>query len=163
PHRRKIQVDNRRRRSGGSRFHPVSKPFPDQPYPSSRRYPRNPPTVAAFPSQAGFRATQQGSALVRRGRGSNRNELSRRCPLPPETRRKGTFMPAKPRGRQKTAAARRSRRRALTLVTALAVPGLGVIAATCWLLASAETRTPSTARIALARTMVPARTAQTGT
>ena len=72
-------------------------------------------------------------------------------------------MPAKPSGRQKNAAARRSRRRALTLVTALAVPGLGVMAATCWLLASAETRTPSAARIALARTMVPAPTAQAGT
>ena len=66
--------------------------------------------------------------------------------MPPETSRKGTSMPAKPPGR----------RRALTWVTALAVPGLGIIAATSWLLASAEARSPSVARIALARAMVPA-------
>ncbi len=72
-------------------------------------------------------------------------------------------MPAKPSGRHQNATTRRNRRRALTWVTALAVPGLGVIAATSWLLASAETRTPSAARIALARTMVPASTAQAGT
>ena len=71
-------------------------------------------------------------------------------------------MPAKSPGRHQNAAARRGRRSALTWVTALAVPGLGVIAATCWLLASAETRTPSTARIALARTMVPTPTAWAG-
>ena len=71
-------------------------------------------------------------------------------------------MPAKPSGRHQNAAARRGRRRALTWVTALAVPGLGVVAATCWLLASAETRTPSTARIALARTMAPTPTAWAG-
>ena len=74
--------------------------------------------------------------------------------MPPETSRKGTSMPAKPSGRHQNAAARRGRGRALTWVTALAVPGLGVIAATCWLLASAGTGTPSAARIALARTMV---------
>lgn len=73
-------------------------------------------------------------------------------------------MPAKPSGRHQNAAARRGRGRALTWVTALAVPGLGVIAATCWLLASAGTGTPSAARIALARTVltgtiVPAHTA----
>ena len=72
-------------------------------------------------------------------------------------------MPAKPSGRHQNAAARRGRGRALTWVTALAVPGLGVIAATCWLLASAGTGTPSAARIALARTMVPAPTAWAGT
>jgi hypothetical protein len=68
-------------------------------------------------------------------------------------------MPAKLPGRHKDAAARR----ALTWVTTLAVPGLGVIAATCWLLATSGTRTPSAARIALARTMVPAPTAWAGT
>lgn len=72
-------------------------------------------------------------------------------------------MPAKPSGRHQNAAARRGRGRALTWVTALAVPGLGVIAATCWLLASAGTGTPSAARIALARTMVPTLTAWAGT
>ena len=72
-------------------------------------------------------------------------------------------MPAKPSGRHQNAAARRGRGRALTWVTALAVPGLGVIAATCWLLASAGTGTPSAARIALARTMVPTPTAWAGT
>ena len=65
-------------------------------------------------------------------------------------------MPAKPPGWHRTAATHRRRRRALTWVTALAVPGLGLIAATSWLLASAETRTPPAARIALARTMLPA-------
>ena len=72
-------------------------------------------------------------------------------------------MPARPRGRHQNAAARRGRRRALTWVTALAVPGLGVIAATSWLLASAEARTPSVARIVLERAMVPATTSWAGT
>jgi hypothetical protein len=63
-------------------------------------------------------------------------------------------MPAKPPGRHQNAAARRGRGRALAWVTALAVPGLGVIAATCWLLASAGTGTPAAARIALARTVL---------
>jgi len=72
-------------------------------------------------------------------------------------------MPAKPSGRHQNAAARSGRGRALTWVTALAVPGLGVIAATGWLLASAGTGTPSAARIALARTMVPSATAWAGT
>ena len=63
-------------------------------------------------------------------------------------------MPARPSGRHQNAAARRGRGRALTWVTALAVPGLGVIATTCWLLASAGTGTPSAARIALARTVL---------
>jgi L,D-transpeptidase catalytic domain len=71
-------------------------------------------------------------------------------------------MPAKLSGRHQNAAARRGRRRALTWVTALAVTGLGVIAATSWLLASAD-RTPSVARIALARTVVPTTTAWEGT
>jgi len=65
-------------------------------------------------------------------------------------------MPAKPSGRHQNAPTRRNRRRALAWVAALAVPGLGVIAATSWLLASAEARSPSVARMALARAMVPA-------
>ena len=72
-------------------------------------------------------------------------------------------MPARPSGRHQNATTRRNRRRALAWVTALAVPCLGVIAATSWLLASAETRTPSAGRIALARTVVPASTALAGT
>jgi len=64
-------------------------------------------------------------------------------------------MPAWPPGRHQDAAVRRGRGRARTWVTALAVPGLGVIAAACWLLASAGTRTPPAARLALARTVAP--------
>ena len=71
-------------------------------------------------------------------------------------------MPAKPPGRRREPRTS-GRGRALIWVTALAVPGLGVTAATCWPLASAGTGTPAAARFALARTMVPTPTAWAGT
>ena len=82
--------------------------------------------------------------------------------MPPETSRKGTSMPAKPPGRHQNATAGRSRR-AVAWAATLAIPGLGVIAATAWLLASPDARTPSPARMTSAQTTPPARTASTGT
>jgi L,D-transpeptidase catalytic domain len=71
-------------------------------------------------------------------------------------------MPAKPHGRHQNVAARRGRRRAVAWAATLAVPGLGVIAAACWLLASPGARTPSPARMTSAQTTPPVRTASAG-
>jgi hypothetical protein len=83
--------------------------------------------------------------------------------MPPETSRKGTSMPAKPPGRHQNAAARRGRRRAVAWAATLAIPGLGVIAAAYWLLASPDARTPSPARMTSAQITPPVRTASAGT
>jgi hypothetical protein len=69
----------------------------------------------------------------------------------------GISMPAKPAGRPGNAAAWRGRRRAVAWTAALTVPGLGVIAAACWLLAAPDARTPSPARMTSAWTTAPAR------
>jgi hypothetical protein len=75
----------------------------------------------------------------------------------------GISMPAKPAGRPGNAAAWRGRRRAVAWTAALTVPGLGIIAAACWLLASPDARTPSPARMTSAQTTLPVRTASAST
>lgn len=70
-------------------------------------------------------------------------------------------MPAKPPGRHQNATAGH-RHRAAAWAATLAIPGLGVIAATAWLLASPDARTPSPARMTSAHTTPPARTASAG-
>lgn len=72
-------------------------------------------------------------------------------------------MPAKPPGRHQSTAALRGRRRAVAWAAALAIPGLGIIAAAAWLLASPDPRTPSPARMTSAHTTPPAHSTSTGT
>jgi len=72
-------------------------------------------------------------------------------------------MPAKPPGRHQRTAALRGRRRAVAWAVTLAIPGLGIIAAAAWLLASPDPRTPSPARMTSAQTTLPAHSTSTGT
>lgn len=71
-------------------------------------------------------------------------------------------MPAKPPGRHQSTAALRGRRRAVAWAATLAIPGLGIIAAAAWLLASPDPRTPSPARMTTAHTTPPVHSTSAG-
>ena len=71
-------------------------------------------------------------------------------------------MPAKPPGRHQSTAALRGRRRAVAWAATLAIPGLGIIAAAAWLLASPDPRTPSPVRMTTAHTTPPVHSTSAG-